>query len=227
MKNQGLIAVAFDVPFSPAVSHMHVTKFWSLLHCTKLRVRASAKSTVATICIAWCETLLKMTVSGGKVMFRGTRIQWYIVLACRKQPHVHIVQAQLAALKSSKSETKKREWVLPAHQVDIRNGSGVVGWLPCSSAAHSVPQSRSGTSGGPVPGLARVAIGNKALMADLGLETKHVEQNKWLRGEQDRGRTALYVAVGNNIEALVTVQDPIKPEARGTIARLMSSRVRC
>lgn len=137
------------------------------------------------------------------------------------------MQAQMDALKQSKTKAKQRQWVLAAQQVDIRTGSGIVGWVPCSVAAtHSVPQTHEGQNV-PATGLARVAIGNKALMADLGLDTKSVERNKWLRGQEDRGRTGLYVAVGDNIEALLTVQDPIKPEARGTVARLMQAGVRC
>lgn len=132
------------------------------------------------------------------------------------------------ALRTSKGEAKQRQWLLAARQVDVRNGCGIVGWVPCSVAAtHSAPQNREGetVADGLGTGLARVAIGNKALMADLGLDTKPVERNKWLRGQEDRGRTGLYVAVGNNIEALLTVQDPMKPEARGTIARLMQAGV--
>ena len=139
------------------------------------------------------------------------------------------MQAQMNALRAPKAEAKQRQWLLAAQQVDVRNGCGIVGWVPCSVAAtHSTPQTRDGetVASGPRTGLTRVAIGNKALMADLGLDTKAVERNKWLRGQEDRGRTGLYVAVGTNIEALLTVQDPMKPEARGTVARLMQAGVR-
>lgn len=131
------------------------------------------------------------------------------------------------ALRKPKSAASKRPWLLPAQEVDVRNGSGIVGWVPCSVAAtHSMPQNCEGNTVGSATGLARVAIGNKGLMTDLGLDVKPLERNKWLRGQEDRGRTGMYVAVGNRIEALVTVQDPIKPEARGTVSRLMQAGVR-
>ena len=106
--------------------------------------------------------------------------------------------------------------------VDIRDGLGILGWVP------SGPGQGKGQPGAAeaAPPATRVAIGNKQFMLDLGVDVAEAEKTKWLRGQEDRGRTGLYVALQDQLAALVTIQDPIKPEARGTVSRLMQAQVR-
>jgi cation transport ATPase len=121
------------------------------------------------------------------------------------------LQAQIDAQRSRR--TPPRPWLRRAHNVALRTGSGITGWVPCGAADDAAAA-------------ARVAIGNKALMAELGVDTRQAEHAAWLRAQEDRGRTGLYVAVGAHLVALLSVQDPLKPEARGTVSRLMQAGVR-
>jgi Cu+-exporting ATPase len=63
-----------------------------------------------------------------------------------------------------------------------------------------------------------VALGNRAMMADLGLEVADLEERaEALRGE---GQTAMFVAVDGQLAGLVAVADPIKESAPEAIAAL-------
>jgi Cu+-exporting ATPase len=64
----------------------------------------------------------------------------------------------------------------------------------------------------------RVAVGNRALLADLGIDPSP------LSGEADRlaanGETPLFVAVDAALGGLITVADPVRPESREAVDRL-------
>ncbi len=63
-----------------------------------------------------------------------------------------------------------------------------------------------------------VALGNMAMMAEMGLETAEVdEQADALRVQ---GKTAMYVAVDGGLAGIVAVADPIKGNTRDTIDAL-------
>jgi Cu+-exporting ATPase len=63
-----------------------------------------------------------------------------------------------------------------------------------------------------------VALGNRAMMAELGLEVDDLEERaEALRGE---GQTAMFVAVDGQLAGLVAVADPIKESAPEAIAAL-------
>lgn len=73
--------------------------------------------------------------------------------------------------------------------------------------------------------LERVAIGNRDMMIHLEIAMpKHALD--WMRAMEDRGRTCVFVALRDAIVACVAIQDPIKPEARGVVARLSGMHVR-
>lgn len=127
------------------------------------------------------------------------------------------MQAQAAAYMAPKGDVRTRPWLRKATGVEIREGFGILGWVPGGEDA---------AGGGADEKAVRVAIGNKPFMQELGVDIAEAERTKWLRGQEDRGRTGLYVALGDRLAALVTIQDPIKPEARGTVARLMQAKVR-
>jgi Cu+-exporting ATPase len=64
----------------------------------------------------------------------------------------------------------------------------------------------------------RVAVGNRALLADLGIDLSP------LASEADRlaanGETPLFVAVDAALGGLITVADPVRPESREAVDRL-------
>ncbi len=67
-------------------------------------------------------------------------------------------------------------------------------------------------------GKRKVALGNKAMMASIGLATENAdEQADALRAE---GKTAMYVAVDGNLAGIVAVADPIKGNVADTIKAL-------
>jgi len=69
-----------------------------------------------------------------------------------------------------------------------------------------------------------VALGNRALLAELGIEAgKLEEQAEALRRE---GRTAAFVAVDGRAAGLVAVADPVKPSAAEAIAALRAEGLR-
>src|SRR5690606_22551445 len=64
----------------------------------------------------------------------------------------------------------------------------------------------------------KVALGNAALMADLGVDTAPLAQAaEALQGD---GKTAMYVAVGGKLAGLVAVADPVKPGAAEALRAL-------
>jgi P-type Cu+ transporter len=69
----------------------------------------------------------------------------------------------------------------------------------------------------------RVAIGNRALLAELGIDPSP------LSGEADRlagqAHTLLFVAVDATLGGLITVADPVRPESREAVARLHGLRL--
>jgi Cu+-exporting ATPase len=69
-----------------------------------------------------------------------------------------------------------------------------------------------------VIGKRKVALGNKAMMAGIGLTTESADaQADTLRAE---GKTAMYVAVDGNLAGIVAVADPIKGNVADTIKAL-------
>ncbi|WP_245440125.1 heavy metal translocating P-type ATPase [Mesorhizobium sp. Z1-4] len=67
----------------------------------------------------------------------------------------------------------------------------------------------------------RVALGNRAMMDDLGVDVAALAENAdALRGE---GKTAMFVAVAGRLAGIVAVSDPIKETAAGAIRALHRS----
>ena len=70
----------------------------------------------------------------------------------------------------------------------------------------------------------KVAVGNGALLAELGISTEDTQ------GEADRlnadGKTAMHVAVDGEIVGVIAVADPIKPAAAKAVAELKAEGVR-
>src|SRR5690606_31279231 len=69
----------------------------------------------------------------------------------------------------------------------------------------------------------RVALGNAALMADLGIDAGALEAKA--EAMQADGRTAMFVAVDGSMAGLVTVADPVKDSAAGAIAALRALEI--
>lgn len=133
------------------------------------------------------------------------------------------MQAQADAYAAHASGVRELPWLRKATGVEIRDGFGILGWVPARADADSGGGQRSPEkAAAPV----RVAIGNKPFMQELGVDIAEAERTKWLRRQEDCGRTGLYVALGDRLAALITIQDPIKPEARGTVTRLMQAKAR-
>ncbi len=73
-------------------------------------------------------------------------------------------------------------------------------------------------------GKRRVALGNKAMMAELGLATDRIDaQADVLRGD---GKTVMYVAVDGALAGIVAVADPIKGNVADTIKALHAAGLR-
>lgn len=70
-----------------------------------------------------------------------------------------------------------------------------------------------------------VAVGSAALMQQIGIETSVCEArvNDWA----NQGQTPIHVAIGGELVAIMAVADPIKPEAKRTIAQLQSRGITC
>jgi Cu+-exporting ATPase len=72
--------------------------------------------------------------------------------------------------------------------------------------------------------LRRVAVGNRALMADLGVDAAELAARAdGLRGE---GATVMFVAADGRLAGLLAVADPIKPGAAEALRRLAGDGVR-
>jgi P-type Cu+ transporter len=70
----------------------------------------------------------------------------------------------------------------------------------------------------------RVALGNRALMEEFGIDVSAlVGRAETLRAQ---GQTVMFVAIGNTTAGLVGVADPIKPSTADAIGRLHRERIR-
>jgi P-type Cu2+ transporter len=70
----------------------------------------------------------------------------------------------------------------------------------------------------------RIALGNAALMAQLGVDVApHIAA---VTAARERGETAMYIAVDGRIGGLIGVADSIRPEARQVIRQLRESGLR-
>ena len=67
----------------------------------------------------------------------------------------------------------------------------------------------------------RIALGNNALMEDLGVETG--AHQSIMNTAQDKGHTVMLLAVGGALAGLITVHDPIKGNARESLEKLRKS----
>ena len=67
-------------------------------------------------------------------------------------------------------------------------------------------------------GRRRVAVGNGRLMASLGVDATSVASRAGAMAAN--GKTPIFVAIGDNLSAIMSVQDTIKPEAYEVVARL-------
>lgn len=70
-----------------------------------------------------------------------------------------------------------------------------------------------------------VAVGSAALMQQLGIDVtaNDPQVSTWAK----LGQTPIHVAIDQTLVALMAVSDPIKPEARQTIAQLKSRGIQC
>lgn len=64
----------------------------------------------------------------------------------------------------------------------------------------------------------QVAIGNAALMTDLGTSPESLRTKA--EGLQKEGRTVMYIALGGKFAGLIAVADPIKDSTAEAIAQL-------
>ena len=69
-----------------------------------------------------------------------------------------------------------------------------------------------------VVGKRRVAVGNGRLMAALGVDATSVASRAGAMAAN--GKTPIFVAIGDNLSAIMSVQDTVKPEAYEVIATL-------
>jgi Cu+-exporting ATPase len=70
----------------------------------------------------------------------------------------------------------------------------------------------------------KVAIGNAALMADLGASVGSLQQRA--EALQSEGQTVMFVASGSRLAGLVAVSDPIKDSAAGAIRQLQQAGIK-
>jgi Cu+-exporting ATPase len=70
----------------------------------------------------------------------------------------------------------------------------------------------------------KVALGNAAMMADLGIDTASVSARA--EALQTEGKTAMFVAVGKKLAGLVAVADPVKATTAEAIRALHGSGLR-
>jgi cation transport ATPase len=113
----------------------------------------------------------------------------------------------------------------------MHEGIGISGSVKTSDIAAAVSAklpSRASTNAGASNGTSekQIAIGNEALMRELGVPVLDDQVLKWLQREATLQRTGLLVAYGGALVACLSVEDPIKPEAGGVMARLQQMGVR-
>ncbi len=83
---------------------------------------------------------------------------------------------------------------------------------------------RTGQGVAGLVGERRAALGNQALLAELGIDAAGLEDTaQKLRGQ---GRTVVYLAVDGRLAGLLGVADPIKESAREALARLRAEGLR-
>jgi hypothetical protein len=129
-------------------------------------------------------------------------------------------------------------WTIPVHSITMHEGIGISGSVKSSDVAAAMSEKLSGTSrlngvlhatvAGPSSGTSeqQIAIGSMHLMRELGISVSDVHVLKWLQREEMLQRTGLLVGYGGKVVACLSIEDPIKPEAGGVMARLQQLGVR-
>lgn len=69
-----------------------------------------------------------------------------------------------------------------------------------------------------------VALGNAMLMRELNIDTSALESDA--RAQQDKGATAIYVAIDGRAAGIIAIADPVKPSARPALEQLRARGLR-
>ncbi|GAX78867.1 hypothetical protein CEUSTIGMA_g6306.t1 [Chlamydomonas eustigma] len=138
-----------------------------------------------------------------------------------------------------------------AHDTVVAQGMGISCWVSCLDA-EMTPQQQlrfqepSGSAGpdpSPLPassqqvmvqgggdratlGRVRVAVGNRLHMREQGIKLPD-GLDDFITPEESKGHTCVLVAVGGRLVALLSIADPLKPEALSVIAALKAAKVSC
>jgi Cu+-exporting ATPase len=70
----------------------------------------------------------------------------------------------------------------------------------------------------------RVALGNRALLADMAINSSSLESQA--RSLESEGQTVVFVAIDGALAGFIAVADPIKPSAAEAVANLHKSKIR-
>ena len=129
------------------------------------------------------------------------------------------------------SPRQDRSWLLPVADIKQHAGLGI----SCTLAAADVAAARGPPpaahpprppAAAKPPARTWLAIGSRRLMDELGVPLEGAGVKEWLAQEEGMRRTGLLVACDGTLAACLAVEDPIKAEARGVVARLQQQQVR-
>ena len=137
-----------------------------------------------------------------------------IVAALQRQSEHPIARAIVTAA----NERSEVSGGLAAHQIEVAGFEAVKG-----SGIRAQVQIKPAGSGQQTTH--QIAVGSAALMQQLGIDPSTVQAQieQWA----SQGQTPIHVAIDNQLVAILAVADPIKPEAKQTIAQLKSRGITC
>ncbi|KAK9806592.1 hypothetical protein WJX73_005689 [Symbiochloris irregularis] len=121
-------------------------------------------------------------------------------------------------------------WIRPARDAETVPGKGIKGWVASNSNAPAGPApgklASEGQAAGGLQREVRVLVGNKALMAQEGVQVPR-EVTSWIYERETQGATCVLVAVASSVAAALAITDPLKPEAVGVVAALRGLGLQC
>jgi len=122
---------------------------------------------------------------------RYTTVDILRLVASLEQASEHPLGQAVVRYAQSEQQT-----LSPVHNFQARTGRGAVGMVEGQT----------------------VAVGNQALMAELGIETTNIQQDVDRFAEE--GKTPVYAAMNGTLAGLVAIADPLKPSSREAVDRL-------
>lgn len=128
------------------------------------------------------------------------------------------------AQRQSSPTVTATDWLQPATDVEVEEGKGIKGFV---ARPGQQPQPRAvSPSKRKQRALVKVVVGNKKMMAQEAIVVSQAVDD-YMREMENECCTCVMVGVGDSVAGVLSIKDPLKPEARGVVAALHQAGMAC